>query len=354
MRNFIISTLLSLTLFSLAANAQTKIELQDNPPDRYVVVKGDTLWDISNKFLKTPWRWPEIWQINKDEIKNPHWIYPGNVIILDLSGATPRLRLSGEGSGEVITKDSSGRDITVLNPQIRYESLAKAAIPSIPPGDIEPFLSQPLVIDENSLNNAPRIVAAQDKRVIMGAGNTAYVMGLKEAKGIDWQIYRKGRSFVDPDSREFLGYEAVYLGDAKVEKFDDASTIQITASKQEINKGDRLVEAPKEVFRSYIPHAPETMVKGRILAVYGGVAEGGRHSIVTISKGSREKLEPGHVLAIYRTGQTIKTDDTRETVKLPDERYGLIFVFRTFEKVSYGLVMQSNRPVQLEDIVQTP
>lgn len=354
MRNFNISITLIFALFSSIATAQTKVELQDNPPERYVVVKGDTLWDISSRFLKTPWRWPEIWQINKDEIKNPHWIYPGDIIILDLNGATPRLRLSGEGTGQSLGKDSSGQDITILHPQARYEQLSKAAVPSIPPGDIEPFLSQPLVVDENTLNNAPRIIAAQEKRVVLGAGNIAYVMGLTEAKGIDWQIYRKGRSFIDPDSKEFLGYEAIYLGDAKVEKFDQASTVHITKSKQEINKGDRLVVAAKEVFRSYMPHSPETTIKGRVLSIYGGVAEGGRHSIVAISKGAREKLEPGNVLALYRTGATIKTDDTKETVKLPDERYGLIFIFRTFEKISYGLVMQSNRPVQLNDTVLTP
>ncbi|MGH8729449.1 MAG: LysM peptidoglycan-binding domain-containing protein, partial [Burkholderiales bacterium] len=209
MRKFITALLISWAATSYSA----EVELTDSPPDRYTVVKGDTLWDISGRFLKKPWRWPEIWQMNKEEIKNPHLIYPGDVIVLDLSGASPRLKLLAGGK--------SGRETIKLSPTARIENISSQAIPAIPPAAIEPFLSNPLVVEQNGLAHAPRILAPQEDRVSLGAGDKAYVSGLTNDKGNRWQIYRHGKALVDPDSHQVLGYEAVYLGDARVLAFGE-------------------------------------------------------------------------------------------------------------------------------------
>jgi len=334
-------------LFGLSSlSTATEIALQDRHPDRYVVIKGDTLWSISGRFLKEPWRWPEIWKMNKQQIKNPHWIYPGDMIVLDMSSGSPELRLV------------KGIETTKLSPRVRVESAETSAIPSIPLAAIGPFLSKPLVIAEGELEKSPYIIGTEESRVILGAGNSAYAQSIMEGGALNWHIYRPGKALVDPDSNETMGYEAVYLGDAKINRFGAPATINITKSTQEINIGDRLVEMKEEATSAYVPHAPEKTILGRIVSAYGGVAEVGKGSIVTLNKGNRDGLEIGHVLALYRHGRNISPgahDDTSpETVKLPDERYGLVFVFRVFETMSYALVMQSERPVQVLDDVRTP
>lgn len=353
MRKLILALLLtgSMTATAIA----DELRLQDNPPDRYTVVKGDTLWDISGRFLKEPWRWPEIWGMNRDAIKDPHWIYPGDVIVLDRSGKSPRLRLMRNQK-----YNPRGLEVVKLSPKVRVEDTTKGAVPSISPAAIEPFLSQPLVVEEKALNTAPQIVAAREQRVVLGRGDTAYVTGLDAKDGEFWQIYRPGRPLVDPETKKVLGYEAVYLGDARVTAFDKTSTIQITKSAQEITSGDRLIPASKETFITYVPHAPEQSIKGSVMSMYGGVSEVGANSIITINRGASDGLERGHVVALYRHGDTVKAlkDDglrnDKEFVKLPDERYGLAFVFRTFNHVSYALVTQASRPVQLSDKVLNP
>lgn len=340
MRKTIITAVLLPILFSAVAWADT-VRLQDNAPDHYTVVKGDTLWSISGRFLKDPWKWPQLWKMNRKEIKNPHRIYPGDVLVLDRDG--PSLRL-------VRTE----RPTVKLSPRVRVEQ-EEQSIPSISPADIGPFLTQPLVIEENGLDNAPRIVRTQEGRVVLGAGNTAYVEGLPEKDGGNWHIYRPGKALVDPETKEVLGYQALYLGNAQVIRQGNPATIRITKSVEEINVGDRLVPAPPTSFPSYVPHAPEGQVKGRIIAALGGIAEFGQNAIVAINKGSREHMEVGHVLALYRAGETVKSDTAPDgKLTLPDERYGLVFVFRTFDKVSYALVVRTTRPVVLNDIVENP
>lgn len=333
-------------LFGLSSlSTATEIALQDHHPDRYVVVKGDTLWSIAGKFLKEPWRWPEIWKMNKQQIKNPHWIYPGDMIVLDTSGGSPELRLV------------KGLETIKLSPRVRAEPAETNAIPSIPQAAIGPFLSKPLVIAEGGLEKAPYIVGTEEGRVILGSGNSAYAQSILEGGAQNWHIYRPGKALADPDSNETLGHEAIYLGDAKVTRFGAPATIDITKSNQEINIGDRLVEMKEEAASAYVPRAPEKAILGRIVSVYGGVAEVGKGSIITLNKGGQDGLEVGHVLALYRHGRSIAPgahDPSPETVKLPSERYGLVFVFRVFEKLSYALVMQSGRPVQVLDDVRTP
>ena len=336
----IISVLfLSFSSAFVAAQTSKPIELASDAPDRHIVVPGDTLWGISGKFLKEPYRWPEIWRLNKDQIKNPHRIYPGQVVILDRSGAEPQLKLG---------------NLIKLDPSITSSDNRKE-ISAIPQQVIEPFLSEPLVVEAKGLDSAPRIVATQEDRVYVGANDIVYATGVKSA-GKGWQIYRPGKALVDPDSNETLGYEAFYLGSARLTREGEPATLDIVAARQEIGRGDRLVPAVHADIINYVPHAPEAGMRGRIISVYGGLGEGGRYSIVALSRGSKDTVEIGHVLAIYRAGaeMTDRFEDKKETFKLPDERYGLVFVFRVFDRVSYALVMNADRPVATGDIVRTP
>ena len=236
--------------------------LQDNIPARYVVVKGDTLWGISSRFLKNPWKWPDLWGINKDVVRNPHWIYPGDVLILDLTGATPRLRLEGAPDGGLSRWYGYELQVSNLTPQMRSQGLAPLAIPTIPAKAIDPFLVRPLIVNPAQVAGAPKIVANVDKRVVVSAGDTAYVMGLDQKKGQRWQVYRKGRVFQDPDTKEVLGFEAVYLGDANVTGFGEISTVQVVSAIQEIALGDRLTVAPPLQSMPYVPRAPSRPVDG--------------------------------------------------------------------------------------------
>ncbi|HKU70235.1 MAG TPA: LysM peptidoglycan-binding domain-containing protein [Burkholderiales bacterium] len=374
MNKTIISLILLMTpyLQALAADASA---LKDDAPDRYTVVKGDTLWSISGRFLKDPWKWPEVWKMNQDQIKNPNRIYPGDVVVLDRSGSDAQLRLIQANTVK-------------LSPRVRSTSLADAAVPAIPPSVVEPFLSRPLVVGANELDDAPIVTAARESRVTMGPGDTIYAAGITKEKGTTWQLYRRGDPLIDPDSGETLGYVATYLGEARVVKFGDQSTLEITRSVQEIYTGDRLIAASKErpTF-SYVPHAPGKSVRGRVLTTYSGLWETGPSGIVALSKGARDGLEVGHVLAIYRSQSSddmrasplymegnrprvyyteelttrngpmypeMRMVTPRETANLPDERYGLVMVFRTFDRAAFGLIMNASRPVALNDIVTNP
>ncbi|MFN7222063.1 MAG: LysM peptidoglycan-binding domain-containing protein [Burkholderiales bacterium] len=359
--------------------AATKVAAKDNPlqlnndaPTIYTVVKGDTLWDISGKFLKEPWRWPEIWNMNRDQIKNPHLIYPGDVVKLsfDASGRPMLTLMSASGSS----------DSARLSPRIREERIGQA-IPSIPARVIAPFLSAPLVAEADALNKAPRIVASEDNRVIVGAGNVVYAVGMQADQGVRWNVYRPGKGITDPVTGEVLGFEAEYLGDARVTRFGQGqttpSTLEILRSTKEINRGDRLMPASDVSLPQYSPRAPEQKVSGAVAAVVGGVTETAQYSIIVLNLGRRSGIEAGNVLALQTGGSVVATNTGEETskgwspksllpaawrekegipteVQLPLERNGLAVVFRVFDRVSYALVMSSKRPIKVGDIVQSP
>ena len=354
-----IIALLALVLAGAAslALAQGDLTLRDNAPDRHVVQKGDTLWSIATKFLKDPWRWPEIWRMNQEQIRNPHLISPGDVLVLDRSVSPPQLRLAEDGGA---ARPAAGS--VKLSPRIYGETLAKEGIPAIPLKAIEPFLTQPLLIEEGGLDKAPRIIATEENRVNVGAGNVAYVSGFGGADIPVWQVYRAGRPLVDPDSRRTLGFEAVFLGTARVTRSGEPATVQILDSKKEISAGDRLIPAPPPTIAQYVPRAPASAVNGRIMGLYDALATsvGGRDSIISINRGRRDGLEPGNVLAVYRNvvvynqRDYLKSRDRSPAIQLPPERYGLVFIFRTFNSVSYALVMESSRPIQPGDIVLNP
>jgi hypothetical protein len=349
-----IITLLSLSCLCLSAQAD-EITLQKNHPERYVVKKGDTLWGISGTFLKDPWQWPKVWKMNRAEIKNPHLIYPGDVVVLDMSSGSPEFKLL--------------RQTVTLEPGVIEEPLKKEAIYTIPPNVIGPFLSQPLLIEQGELENAPRIVGVQDNRLILSPGTRVYINNLEESDKTFWNIYRPGTVLKDPDTNEILGTEAIYLGDAKITKFGQPSSGNIVKAKEEIFTKDRLVVASEGFKESFVPHAPETDLRGRILKIYGGVAEAGPETVVSINLGKQNGLEDGHVLAISRHGKVIrdpeyKRDKTKSSdsdsklkpdqIQLPDERIGLLMIFRTFDRVSYGLIMQTSDAIYTLDTVHTP
>jgi hypothetical protein len=316
----------------------TTLQIRSDAPDQYTVVKGDTLWDISGKFFKDPWKWPHIWGMNKTTIKNPHWIYPGATIFLDRSNGT--LRMGGGGANGEIVK---------LAPQVRSEESEQNAISSIPSKVIEPFLSQPLVVDDQSVASAPSIIGVAEERVIIGTGDIAYAKGVTVDKGNKWQIYRPGKSLIDPETKEILGYEAIFLGSLEVKKFADVSTVVITDAKQEINPGDRLLVPEAVIPHTYLPRAPAHQVDASVISIYGGVSQAGQNTVITLNRGERDGVEIGHVLAVTNKGRVLK-----DGTALPDERYGYAFIFRVFDKVSYALVMQSRLPVQLMDHAVTP
>ena len=343
--------IISLICFLLPALASAdQLQIRPDAPNRYVVVKGDTLWDISEKFYEDPWKWPFIWGLNRETIKDPHWIYPGDTVFLDRSSGTLRINEMGSaGEGMAMRGES---DATRLSPRVREDVSSHDAIPSIPVADIAPFLSRPLVVDEDALKDAPSLIGAREGRVVLGEGDISFATGLSSGMGEKWQVYRPGKKFIDPDSDELLGIEAVYLGDAQVTHFDDVSTLSITHSVLEMHQGDRLVVPSVETSTNYLPRAPANPISARVISVYGGVSQAGQNTAITLSKGARDGVEIGHVLALYHKGEVVKSGGKSYT--LPDERYGLAFVFRVFEKVSYALVMQTKFPVQLLDRAQNP
>jgi hypothetical protein len=348
-----------------------RLDIRSDAPDRHIVVKGDTLWDISSKFFKDPWKWPQIWGFNKDTIKDPHWIYPGDVIYLDRNSGTLRIGQAetGGAGGTGAARDATGKSdagaasdaggVVRLSPRVRDIGSDHDAIPSIPASAIAPFLSRPLVIEEGALKDAPVLIGAREGRVILGNNDTTFAKGLPSDKGDKWQIYRPGKTFVDPDTNEVLGIEAIYLGKAEVTNFADISTVAITQSIEEIYPGDRLIVPSIEEVSTYLPRAPEKNISARVISVYGGVSQAGQNTVITLNKGKRDGLESGHVLALYQKGEVVKVKSDslfggNQLFTLPDQRYGLVFVFRVFDKVSYALVMQTKLPVQLLDRANTP
>lgn len=341
MRNIIISLILFLGLAPLRAEV---LQLQVKAPDHYVVVPGDTLWGISARFLKDPWKWPEIWGMNREEIENPHLIYPGDVIVLENNGGVPRLRIGGrEANGEV----NRERETVRLSPGIQSRDLGRA-IASIPLTEIGPFLSRTQVVEQKDWETAPQLVAGENDRYILGAGEFGYVADLKESSAVSWDIYKRGRELVDPDTGMPLGIEVDYLGEAKLIKSGSPSKVEITKSVKEIGVGARLLPTVEATLTHFIPHAPEKEIKGRIMSSEGSISEIGQNDIVGINLGGKDGLEMGDVLAVYQSVAR------RGEISLPPERVGLVLVFRTYDKFAYALVVQSEHSIHVADTVQTP
>ncbi|HVZ47109.1 MAG TPA: LysM domain-containing protein [Ramlibacter sp.] len=356
-------------------------ELAPNAPDSYTVKRGDTLWGISGVFLKSPWRWPELWGMNMEEVHNPHLIYPGQQLYLEKIGDRARLRMGTAAAGVVEAPAPAGETIRV-SPRVRYEALADTSIPTLAPHLIEPFLSEPLVVGEGDLDQAPRLVATQDTRVLITRGDRAYARGvtgkpLKESdpRRIDsFRVFRNAVALRDPVTQRVLGYEAKYLGEAELVRGESVepvqtsgggtqqmvvpATIDITAAREEMRVGDRLLPEPPRQLTRYVPHAPAQRLQGSIVSVYGdAVAVAGQNQVVAINKGLADGIEVGHVLAILKDGAVIEDrsqDGQHATIKIPDERNGLLMVFRPFEHVSYALILEIGDTVKVGDRVVNP
>jgi hypothetical protein len=344
-------------LLPILANAD-EVQIREDAPDRHIVVKGDTLWDISAKVFKDPWKWPEILALNKQDIKDPQWNYPGNVVYLDRRSGTLSTNPPSGDTTSAATQNSDvapANNIEKFSPKVRVVGQNSEAIPAIPLNIISSFLSRPLVVEGEELESAPKLVGTYEQRTLLSANDIAYAKDLPSDKGTQWQIYRPSVTFVDPDTDEELGQEVLYLGDATAEKFGDPSTMRITKSVLEINKGDYFAQAASGYSANFLPHAPSTNINAKIISIYGGVEQAGQRAVITLNKGQRDGIEVGHVLGVYQKGEVIKTKGWfTPNVVLPDMRYGLVMVFRVFNKVSYALVMETKLPVQLLDRASTP
>ena len=346
--------LLALASSSYAATGpdtskSTRCGFLPTAPDQHQVVRGDTLWGISGKFLQNPWCWPEVWGMNREQIRDPHWIYPGQVVYLDREAG--RLRL-GKPVG------TGGLPTVKLSAQVRTEGLGAEAVPAIPSGVIEPFLSQPLIIEADELKGTPRIVAAAENRVLVGKNERAYVRGDLKAD-TSFQVFRPGAPLRDPATKHIIGYEAAYVGNVKLQRAaradNEAHVFTVVSAKEEMGVGDRLVPVPPAPIVNYVPHPPEQAVDARVVSIYGGVNQAGQNQIVTINRGKGHGLDVGTVLELSRFGQTIvDRTDKKTLVKLPDHQYGNLFVFRVFNNISYGLVMQVTDTVQVGDFAKSP
>jgi LysM repeat protein len=332
-------------------------ELTPNAPDSYTVKSGDTLWRISGLFLTRPWHWPELWGMNLEQIRNPHLIYPGQILYLDKSDGRARLRVgSAVGGGPV-----------KLSPEVRSSQIASAAISSIPFHLIDPFLNEAVIFDGDFLKDAPRIVATQEGRVMLSRGETAYVLGVNSPNTV-FRIFRNAKPLKDPTTRELLGYEAAYVGTGELTQKGGTQsspkgkqevipdTFIVTSVRLEAMVGDRLAPVKARDFQNYVPHAPQSDVSGQIVSMYGDAITGGQNQIVVLNRGSGDGLERGHVLALWHDGRVAvdPTDERKTVMKLPDERHGELFVFQVFSRMSYALIMSVREPVNVGDRFSQP
>jgi hypothetical protein len=351
-------------------------ELAPDAPDSYTVKAGDTLWRISGLFLRSPWRWPELWGMNMEEIRNPHRIYPGQTLYLEKVDGKARLRAGEPPTGMPV-------ETVRLSPKVRLNTLPDTSIPTLPPQLIEPFLNEAILVeDAGLLDRAPRIVSAPEDRVLITEGDRAYVRGRTGTPLVEtdprraeaFRVFRNAAPLKDPLTKKVLGYEAAYLGSAELVRSESIqpvratngevvstivpATIDITRAKEEMRIGDRLLPEPPRVFSSYVPRAPGLPVDGSIISVYGdAVALVGQSQVVVLNRGLAEGVENGHVLAILKSGRRIldRSEPTeRANLKLPDERSGLLMVFRTFEHLSYALVLEITDTVTIGDRVINP
>lgn len=346
----LVGLLMSVAMAASSAGEDLNQYLKDDHPDVYTVVKGDTLWDISGKFLERPWLWPEIWRINP-QINNPHLIYPGDRIALVYIEGQPQLVLERGDAGRTV-RMTQGTD--KLEPSIRYEPL-ESAIPTIRLDAIQAFLVQNRIVDPGVLTNAPYVVQGDSERLVLGAGDRLYVRGvLPESESFN--VVRKGPLYVDPVTQEVLGREATYIGLGQaVAQDNDIATMFMSDTREEVQIGDRVLPTEeRRVDSTFFPSAPESDVNGQIVSVFGGVSQVGQFDVVVLNRGEREGLEVGNVLAIYKKGAVARDRIANETIRLPSERAGLLMVFRTFEKLSYALVMVTERPLAIFDEVKNP
>lgn len=335
-------------------------ELTINPdvPDRYVVVKGDTLWDIAEMFLKDPWKWQEIWY-NNQQIENPHLIYPGDIIALIWVDGQPKLTVVNRGEDsntlKITTDDVDENGVVKLRPKARITPIF-GAIPAIPREHIEGFLSGNRILATEELESAPYIIAGTESRLLLGAGDKIYARGEFEVDLPNYQIYRIGKKYKDPFTKERLGYEAIELGTAEFDELDgDIGTFILERTNQEIAQEDRVLPSDEALLDTFFyPSEPPEGVEAVIVDVARGVTFIGQFDVVLLNVGDRDNVQAGNVFKVNRRGEKVRDPVSNRRVQLPDEEGGLIMVFRTFEKMSYALVLQAQLPMRVGDPAVSP
>ena len=338
-----------------------------NHPRQYVVQKGDTLWDIASLFLNDPWFWPEIWHQNP-QVQNPHLIFPGDILTLVYVDGQPRIikgmpDQAGSGSSvqqrtSVASDDAGPLPVVRLSPSIRSESI-EASIATIPGDAIRQFLSKPRVVTKEELRDAPYILGSDDEHLILGQGNNVYIRGEIDKERVRYTVVREGEALKDPDTKKVLGYEAIYAGEVLINTYGDPAVGELTFTQREVLYGDRLLPTDKsKIDNLYFPRLPDHDVQGKIMHLPDALFGVAKLQVAVINKGSREGIESGNLLAIYTKGMTVLDHNKRTNRKvdldLPDVRSGLMMIFRTFDHVSYGLILESTRVIHKNDIVRTP
>jgi len=325
------------------------IVLKTKHPSTYVIKGGDTLWDIASRFLRDPWRWPDIWHVNP-QITNPHLIYPGDQVELTFKDGKPQL---------VLRRGNSTQDrlrVVKLSPRVRKKVLERA-IPTIPLDAIQQFLSRPNVMTREAIDGSPYILSMQDNHLVAGSGDTIYARKIVPGSNTRYSLIRAGDTYKDTvnGKETILGLEAVYIGEALVNSFGDPTTLTLTASSREALKGDKLIPAiSQELEYNYIPHAPKNKIDGKIISVVDGVSRIGQYHTVVINRGSEQGMEKGHVLAIFQSSRSVTDEKDKKLIRIPDMHAGYLLLFRIFDKVSYALVMRATKEIRLLDAVRNP
>ncbi|WP_295444614.1 LysM domain-containing protein [uncultured Thiodictyon sp.] len=384
----------------LIGPAARAAELRPGAPETYTVRPGDTLWGISARFLRDPWHWREVWQANTD-VSNPNLIYPGDVLRLTMVDGHPRIAV--DRGGESVVGHRGGMRVVRLAPQVRTTSL-KEAIPTIPIAYIGPFLTQPYVAESDQIKGAPYVVGFPDEHIVVGVGDAAYVRRIDKVKPDRFQILRPGEALRDPKTNEPLGYLATFVASVALERTGDPAKVRVLRMEREVAIGDRVIPASaEEPLRNFFPRPAPRGLRPEILSVLNGVTQVGQYDVVIINAGTRDRLEPGHVFEVFQGG-TKQTDQVRQngsdwnwkeesplstefwyganqeirgwrhdapdsdapvpptvdvrprrsTYIQPFERSGLLMVFRAFERVSFAIILEANRPMHVHDRIAPP
>jgi hypothetical protein len=326
--------------------------LNPRHPSSYTVQRGDTLWGIASMFLRDPWNWPEIWQVNP-QIENPHLIYPGDVLSLAyLDDGRPVVQLT---RGPAVAQ--GGGTTEKLSPRIREMPLEQA-INTIPYETLAAFLTRPVLLSKDQANKAPYLVA-QREGLIGSSGRDAYARATKAPVGAVYNLVHRGNEMRDPDNNDLLGYQGIFVGQARVDRAGDPATVHLLDTTREALVGDLLLDAETVTPFNYLPRSPEQNVEGRIVSVLDGVSLIGQYQVVVINRGAKNGLEPGHVLRVYQAGRTVVDDVHKhglfsDKVRLPDEPAGTMMVFRTFDRMSYALIMEATNAIAVLDTVRNP
>jgi hypothetical protein len=329
----------SLTLGTISAFSQDRTPLAADAPDKYVVQQGDTLWDIAATFLRDPWYWPEIWYINP-QVENPHLIYPGDVLALVYIDGAPRV---------TVAQGSSVR----LSPQARVTPLTEA-VTSVPYDAVSAFLSRGVIIEGSEIDELPYMVATKGDHLVGAAGNIIYVRGTDARPGERYNLIKIGDKLVDPETNDVLGYQGIEVGEGAIRASGDPASLALVSSKQEATPGDRLIPMTVEVPLNFFPKAPSSNIDGQIIAVVGGVTQIGQYQVVVLNRGSSHGLGVGDVLTVWQRGPTVRDHVEGGSVRLPDEQAGTVMVFKVYDRIGYGLVMEATTAIHTKDFVRNP